>query len=85
MIYLFELTLVLKINRTIKAGIFDGPQIRSLINNNDFINHMTKVESEAWTSFVSVVKNFLGNHKAAEYSKIVAKILVNLKKNWELI
>lgn len=64
----------------LKAGIFDGPQIRSLINNNDFTNHMTRVELEAWTSFVSVVKNFLGNHKAADYSKIVAKMLVNFKK-----
>lgn len=64
----------------LKAGIFDGPQIRNLMNNDDFINHMTQVELEAWTSFVSVVKNFLGNYKAKNYAEIVDKMLQNFEK-----
>lgn len=43
------------------AGVFNGQQIHRLINNNDFTNHMTQVESIAWTSFVLVVKHFLGS------------------------
>lgn len=64
----------------LKAGIFDGPQIRTLVNDKDFLNHMTEIEAEAWTSFVSVVKNFLGNHKAAHYSEIVNQMLMNFEK-----
>lgn len=64
----------------LKAGVFDGPQIRTLINNDDFTNHMTQVEVEAWISFVSVVKNFLGNNKAKNYAEIVSKMLQNFQK-----
>lgn len=39
-------------------------------------NHMARVELEAWTSFIPVVKHFLGN----TYSEKVAKILANVKK-----
>ena len=51
----------------LKAGMFDGPQIRKLIKDNNFINSMTAVEALAWQSFVLVVKNFLGNHKSENY------------------
>ncbi|KAJ4430446.1 hypothetical protein ANN_22662 [Periplaneta americana] len=42
----------------LKAGIFDGPQIRKLINDSDFSKVMTDIETSAWCSFVSVVRNF---------------------------
>jgi hypothetical protein len=45
------------------AGIFDGPQIRQLINDPHFMASMNEIESCAWSSFV-LVKNFLGNKKA---------------------
>ena len=51
----------------LKAGIFDGPQIRKLISDPNFTKNMTDVELSAWSSFVSLVKNFLGNHKALNY------------------
>ncbi|KAJ8736888.1 hypothetical protein PYW07_000159 [Mythimna separata] len=41
---------------------------------------MTQIESEAWLSFVLVVKNFLGNHKAPEYQELVAKMLQNFNR-----
>ncbi|KAJ8707600.1 hypothetical protein PYW07_011277 [Mythimna separata] len=41
---------------------------------------MTQIKSEAWLSFVLVVKNFLGNHKAPEYQELVAKMLQNFNK-----
>jgi len=31
----------------LKAGIFGGPQIRTLIKDINFTNHMTQIESEA--------------------------------------
>ena len=47
----------------LKAGIFDGPQIRKLIQDPNFLSSMNKKESCAWDAFVLVVKNFLGNKK----------------------
>ncbi|KAI6656622.1 hypothetical protein LOD99_1417 [Oopsacas minuta] len=46
-------------NEKLKAGIFDGPQIRSLIRNSGFVQSMTNLESSAWCAFVFVVNNFL--------------------------
>ena len=59
----------------LKAGIFDGPQIRQLIRDPEFENSMNKVELEAWKAFVLVVKNFLGNNKARNYAELVNNML----------
>ena len=48
----------------LEEGILDGPKIRKLIRDPNFSKTMTNVEAVAWASFVSVVKNFLGNYKA---------------------
>ena len=45
----------------LKAGIFDGPQIRQLIRDPEFEESMNTLELEAWNAFVLVIKNFLGN------------------------
>ena len=55
----------------LKAGIFDGPQIRKMINDLNFSGSMNITEKEAWFAFVDVLKNFLGNNKAANYEEIV--------------
>jgi hypothetical protein len=39
-------------------------QIRQLINDPHLIASMNEIKSCAWSSFVHVVKNFLGNKKA---------------------
>ena len=49
----------------LKARIFDGPQVRKLVKDEDFVSHMTGVEAVVWYSFVDVVKGFLGNTKIA--------------------
>ncbi|KAI5725091.1 hypothetical protein M8J77_010864 [Diaphorina citri] len=36
----------------IKAGIFDGPQIRQLIKDPNFVSSMSEKERKAWTSFI---------------------------------
>ncbi|GBP74960.1 hypothetical protein EVAR_60887_1 [Eumeta japonica] len=63
----------------LKGGIFDGPQIRQLMKDTDFIKVMTVSESDAWKSFVLVVENFLGNHKAPNYEEIVQNMLTNFQ------
>ena len=59
----------------LKAGIFDGPQIRQLIRDPEFENSMNEVELGAWKAFVLVVNNFLGNNKARNYTKLVNNML----------
>ena len=47
----------------LKAGIFDRPQIRKLINHSNFVHKMNAIEAAAWKSFV-----YLGNIKADNYN-----------------
>lgn len=63
----------------IKAGIFDGPQIRQLIKDPAFVTSMNEAERKAWTSFIAVVKNFLGKHKAENYVELVNEMLNSFK------
>ena len=59
----------------LKAGIFDGPQIRQLIRDPEFENSMNEVELEVWMAFFRVVKNFLGNNEARNYAELVNYML----------
>ena len=59
----------------LKAGIFDGPQVRKLMNDHEFPSSMSKEEFYAWDAFVKVVKNFFGNKKASNYKELVANLL----------
>jgi hypothetical protein len=62
--------------KKLKAGIFDGPQITQLINDLHFIASMNEIESCAWSLFVLVEKNFLGNKKADNYTQLVEDMLL---------
>ena len=62
-----------------KTEIFDGPQIRKLLQDQAFTSHMTAVESAAWCSYVSVVREFLGNTKASNYRCLVDVMLRNFQ------
>jgi len=44
-----------------------------------FVSHMTVVESAAWCSYVSMVKEFLGRNRADYYQDIVKQILTNVQ------
>ena len=48
-----------------KAGIFDGPQIRTLLKDKHFMARMTAVEARAGVAFTTVIwcKVFLGTRK----------------------
>ena len=40
----------------IKAGVFDGPQIRALVRDEEFVRQMNDKEKTAWLSFVGYTK-----------------------------
>ena len=60
----------------IKAGVFNGPQIRTLVRDHEFSRKMNNKERTAWLSFMEVMANFLGNKKADNYEILVANILL---------
>lgn len=63
----------------LKAGVFDGPQIRQLMRDSVFTSSMNKLETSAWLVFKKVTKNFLGNNKAENYREIVEEMLEHFK------
>ncbi|GBP49241.1 hypothetical protein EVAR_96549_1 [Eumeta japonica] len=58
----------------LKEGIFDGPDIRKLVKNEDFETKTNFEERETWVSLKKVVKNFLGNKKNLDYVGLVENI-----------
>jgi len=62
-----------------KAGIFDGPQIRTLLKDRNFVSKMNAVEARTWKAFADVVKNFLGNKKSEKYENIVEELLLSFQ------
>lgn len=69
-------------NEKFKAGIFDGPQIRKVIKDDNFVSHMTETEAAAWSSSVAVAKGVLGNNKAINYHKLV-EVMLKTFMLWE--
>lgn len=63
----------------IKAGVFDGPQIRQLMKDEKFIETMSELEKNAWLSFKEIATKFLGNTRAENYTEIVQKLLDSYK------
>ena len=61
----------------LKEGVFVGPQIRKILADREFDEILVGNELEAWRSFQMVVRDFLGNTKAANYKDIVASLLSN--------
>ena len=62
-----------------KAGIFDGPQIRTLLRDQYSVTTMTVVEARAWKAFSKVVHNILGNNRADNYIELVEELLLSLQ------
>ena len=50
-----------------------------LIKDINYIPSMNEMETSAWLSFVGVVRNFLGNHKAENYEELVDGMLSTFK------
>jgi len=63
----------------IKEGIFIGPQISELIQDKQFDEDLNEMERNAWLSCKRICKDFLGNHKAANYQDVVQDLLTLYK------
>ena len=61
----------------LRAGILNGLEIRSLIDDNEFLKVLTLKEKSAWLAFVDVARNFLGMHRAENYKDIVHRMLLS--------
>ena len=59
----------------LKAGVFDGPNIRKLIKNENFTSNMTTLELNAWNSFLGVIQNFLKSHWSHDYLNFIESML----------
>ena len=64
----------------IEAGVFTGPEIRSVINDSSFPASLNEMELEAWSSFVNVFKNILGNHKAENHHQLIQNMLKSYER-----
>ena len=64
----------------LEAGVFTGPEIRSVINDSSFPASLNEMELKAWSSFVNVVKNFLGNHKAENHHQLIQNMLKSYER-----
>ena len=62
-----------------KAGIFVGPQIRKLMQDELFTNCLNQQEKKAWNCFKAVVTDFLGNTKNSDFKKIVSDMLQSFR------
>ena len=61
--------------RNLKAGIFDGPEIRKIMQDENFILSMNPLEADAWRGLVGVVQNFVGNRRAPDFEESVQNII----------
>lgn len=63
----------------IKEGIFVGPQIRKLMQDQEFENYLTIKEKLAWQCFKKVVHGFLGNKKDENYKLLVEQLILSYR------
>ncbi len=63
----------------IKEGVFVGPQIKQLFDDDAFSNSLSRKEKKAWESFVSVCRNFLGNKRSDDYHQRIDELLKSYK------
>lgn len=64
----------------VEAGIFVGPQIRKLMEDEEFDKNLNAKEKKAWNSFREVINNFFGNNKSANYKQLVERMLKNFQE-----
>ena len=58
-----------------KAGIFDGPDIRKLMQDENFTLSINSLEADAWRDFVGVAQNVLGNRRATNFEEVIQNAL----------
>ena len=63
----------------IEEVIFIGPQIRELMQDKQFDEDLNETERNPWLSFKRICKEFLENHKAANYQDVFQDLLTSYK------
>jgi hypothetical protein len=58
-----------------KEEIFDGPQIKQLLEDHDFSTKLNATERRAWEASESVCRNILGNKEVDNYSGILQELI----------
>lgn len=62
-------------------GIFDGPEIRKLINNDGkFVFALNEVNFRGWNSFKVLVHDFFGNRRAENYHQSIDELLSSFRE-----
>ena len=64
----------------LKGGFLMVNKFVSSLATQILQKNMTNVELSAWSSFVFLVKNFLGNHKALNYVQLVENMLTKYQE-----
>jgi len=67
------------IDAKIKEGLFIGTQIRELMQDKQFDEDLNVTEINLWLPFTRICKDFVGNHKAANYQDVVQDLLTSYK------
>ncbi|UYV67628.1 hypothetical protein LAZ67_5001402 [Cordylochernes scorpioides] len=63
----------------IKEGVFDGPQIKRLLNDEYFLITMNGIEEAALSGIKAVVHGSLGNRRDDVYKELVQNIVKAMK------
>ncbi|XP_014785903.1 uncharacterized protein LOC106880477 [Octopus bimaculoides] len=63
----------------LKAGTFEGPQIRKLLKDTNFVKTMSKNETPISLAFAEVVQNFLEKHKSENYKDLVTNLISTIR------
>ena len=53
--------------------------MRELMQGKQFVEDLNETERNAWCSFKRICKDFVGNHKAANYQDVVQELLTSYK------
>ena len=69
-----------KTEAKIKHDIFVRPEIRKVLMDKDFKTKLSSNELDAWNVIALVVQNFLGKHKATNYTENVEQMLQPYKE-----
>ena len=64
----------------VKAGIIVGPQIKKIIECDEFAKLLNRKQKKASNRFVAVFHGFLGNYKAENYVQLVQALIKNYTK-----
>ena len=52
-----------------------GPHVKRLMKHKSFLEKLSAVERRIYRSFVSVVEDFLTNHRVANFREIVEELV----------